>query len=63
MCVYILLLDLFQVKVGFVNEGRPFRFNIHSEVYSKVKLSWIFVGVSLAMSFVVFPLLRFKPPK
>lgn len=54
---------LLQVKIGFYNHGQPFRFHIHTMSYSQVKLSWIFLGVSLVSSAVIFPAFKFSPPR
>ena len=52
-----------QVKIGIFNHGEPFRFYIHTEAYSQVKLSWIFLGVSLVSSAIIFPIFKFSPPR
>jgi len=40
-----------------------FSFDIHSSNFAKVKLSWIFLCVSLFTSLIVFPVTKFNPPK
>lgn len=59
----LLVLIEFQVKIGLYNHGAPYRFHIHSPAYSEVKLSWIFLGISLVGNTVLFPLFRFSPPR
>lgn len=45
------------------DKGKTFTFNIHDPEYAKVKLSWIFLGISLISSVIIFPLYKFSPPK
>lgn len=52
-----------QVKIGIFNHGTPYRFYIHTMPYSQVKLAWIFLGISLISSAIVFPIFKFSPPK
>ena len=52
-----------QVKIAIFYQGHPYQFDIHSPSYSEVKLSWIFLGLSLLVSVIFFPLFRFSPPK
>jgi sodium/potassium/calcium exchanger 6 len=49
-------------EVSFHQHGRSIPVPIHAPGFSTVKLSWIFLGVSLFASAVVFPLCKFKPP-
>lgn len=55
--------SFFQVKIGVFNHGQPYRFNVHSTAYSQVKLSWIFLGISLLATAIVFPIFKFSPPR
>lgn len=52
-----------QAKIGIYDKGRSFVVDIHSSNFDQVKLSWIFLGISLVASAVVFPLFKFSPPK
>ncbi|EDV27705.1 uncharacterized protein TRIADDRAFT_53673 [Trichoplax adhaerens] len=45
------------------NYPHPLVFDINSEDFVKVKLSWIFLGISLCGSAVVFPFFKYSPPK
>ena len=38
-------------------------FNYPVDAYLQVKLSWIFLGISLLASAAVMPISRFSPPK
>lgn len=40
-----------------------FTFEIWEEKYVHVKLAWIFLGICLVGSLILFPLFRFRPPK
>jgi len=51
------------VRIGIYDGGKSYKINIHSNNFVQVKLSWIFLGISLVASAVVFPLFRFSPPK
>lgn len=44
------------------NMGAPYVFDINTPQYSVVKLAWIFLGVSLLTTIIMFPIFRFKPP-
>lgn len=52
-----------QAKIAIYNHGEPYRFHIHTAEYSQVKLSWIFLGISLVGCIIVFPAFRFSPPR
>ena len=43
--------------------GRVYTFDFAAPEYTNVKLSWIFLGLSLLGSAVIFPIFKFKPPK
>ena len=61
VCIKMWLLSS-QVKIA-VNHGEPYRFHIHTPEYSQVKLSWIFLGISLVGCIIVFPAFKFSPPR
>ncbi|XP_065193970.1 putative sodium/calcium exchanger 7 [Sycon ciliatum] len=42
---------------------KPFEFKINDPKFAKVKLSWIFLGLSLVMSLGVFVFTKFSPPR
>ena len=42
--------------------GAPYVFDITVPQYSVVKLAWIFLGISLLITIIMFPIFRFKPP-
>ena len=45
-------------------KGKTYTFSVHDVEFVHVKLSWIFLAISLLGSAVVFPLYNwFKPPK
>ena len=46
-----------------MDHGKPFVFPIHDDVFAKVKMSWMFLGISLLSSAIIFPLFKFSPPK
>lgn len=50
-------------RIGFYEKGKPYTFDIHDTHFLKVKMSWIFLGISLVSSIVIIPLFRFSPPK
>lgn len=52
-----------QAKIGFHQHGRPFPVPILKPSFEKVKLSWIFLGISLFSSAIIFSVFKFKPPK
>lgn len=52
-----------QVKIVFYQYGEPFKFDIADAAYSPVKLSWVFLGVSLIMTALVFLIFKFSPRK
>lgn len=54
---------MLQARIGFYDKGKPFVICIHNQEYVKVKLSWIFLAISLALSAIVFPLFKFSPPR
>ena len=54
---------LVQVKIVFYQSGEPFEFDIANSSYSTVKLSWVFLGVSLIMTALVFLIFKFSPKK
>ena len=43
--------------------GHVYTFDFAAPEYTNVKLSWIFLGLSLLGSAVIFPVFKFKPPK
>lgn len=46
------------------NKGKTYVFDVNDEEFVHVKLSWIFLAISLFGSAAIFPLYnRFKPPK
>ena len=47
----------------FADGGQVYTFDIYSEDFVFVKLSWIFLAIALFGSSVVFPLFKFSPPK
>lgn len=63
-CMLTLSLSILhpQAKIGFHQHGKPFPVPIHAHTFAKVKLSWIFLGISLISSLIVFPIFKFKPP-
>ncbi len=52
-----------QVKIVFYQYGEPFKFDIANSAFSAVKLSWVFLVVSLIMTALVFLIFKFSPKK
>ena len=52
-----------QVRIGVYDHGKAYTFDIHQPAFLKVKMSWIFLGISLISSIIVIPLFKFSPPK
>ena len=58
-----LLMYLLQVKIAIFNHGEVYHFQIDTPEYSQVKLSWIFLGISLISTAVFTPALKFSFPR